>query len=308
MSAGTAVKSNPLDKLSSADVAVHIAKLTALPEATAVVNEADTANAGLAVAAADDRVIAKPQIVSTNLKSIKDIKKYISVEGDTIAGLAAKFGVTSETIRISNSLISENIPAGKELIISPVNGVVYSVKPGDTPESIANAFRANKDQLISFNDAEISGNFKPGEQIIIPGGLLPSLPVSARNNNTAASSNSSTLIISGYSPLYNGNGYARGYCTWGVANLISVPNNWGNASTWDNYAESSGWIVSRTPRVGAIAQRDGGAGHVGIVTGVSEDGTMIKYKDMNGLAGFGRYGETIDWVPAQGAYQKFIYR
>ena len=52
----------------------------------------------------------------------------------------------------------------------------------------------------------------------------------------------------------------------------------------------------------------GGLGHVGIVTAVSEDGSMIKYKDMNGLAGFGRYGETPDFIPAHARFQKFIYR
>jgi surface antigen len=65
--------------------------------------------------------------------------------------------------------------------------------------------------------------------------------------------------------------------------------------------------VSSTPRVGAIGQSDGGYfGHVAYVEAVSDDGTMIKYSDMNGLAGFGRVGYS-DWVSAS-KFPKYIYR
>jgi surface antigen len=62
----------------------------------------------------------------------------------------------------------------------------------------------------------------------------------------------------------------------------------------------SGWSVSSKPTVGAIAQTPyaaGGEGHVAIVDGVSADGTQIKFRDMNGLAGWGRVGYS-GWVSA----------
>jgi hypothetical protein len=37
-----------------------------------------------------------------------------------------------------------------------------------------------------------------------------------------------------------------------------------------------------------------------VVEEVSEDGSMIKYSDMNGLIGWGKAGITNDWVPASG--------
>jgi surface antigen len=99
-------------------------------------------------------------------------------------------------------------------------------------------------------------------------------------------------------PVSGGNLYTYGYCTWYVANKVAVPSNWGNANTWDNRAALSGWVVSPIPRAGAVAQTDRGSeGHVAYVEAVSEDGTMIKYSDMNGLAGWGRVGYS-DWVPA----------
>jgi surface antigen len=51
--------------------------------------------------------------------------------------------------------------------------------------------------------------------------------------------------------------------------------------------------------VGAIAQTPfsgGGYGHVAIVDAVSSDGSQIKFRDMNGVAGWGRVGYS-NWVP-----------
>ena len=276
-------QANPLDKLSSADVAVHVARLTALPEATAVTNEADTVNAGLEVSAADDRVIAKPQIVSTSLKSKKDVRKYVSVEGDTISTLAAKFGVTSDTIRISNGLSTETIAPGKELTISPVNGVIYTVKDGDTPDSIANTFRANKDQLIAFNDAELSGGFKPGEQVVIPGGSPPAR-VAARTAGASGSQGSGFAFGDG--AVFGGNAYAKGYCTWWAALRRvqvgkPVPSNLGNASSWKPLAGRAGIPTGNVPKQYAVIWTPGG-NHVGFVESMNADGSA-NISEMNAV-------------------------
>jgi surface antigen len=269
--------------------------MTRLPEASAVVNEADSVNAQLAVASTDEKVISKPQVVSTALKSVKDLQSYVTVAGDTVSNLASKFGVSSDTIKWSNDLTSDSLPAGKELWISPVNGIVYVVKANDTAESLATKYKANKDQIIAFNDAEVSG-LPIGKRIVIPDGTIA----------TTRSTASYTSYAYGFTPTYGFNGYDPGWCTWYVASRIAIPTNWGNANTWDNYAALSGWIVSKTPVPGAIGQTDAGwAGHVAVVEAVSEDGTMIKYSDMNGLAGFNHVGYS-DWVSIS-KFQNYIY-
>src|SRR5690606_15448607 len=63
---------DPLDQLSSADIAVHVARMANLDETTSVVNHADSMNAQLAIAPIDESVAPKPQIVSTDLKSKQD--------------------------------------------------------------------------------------------------------------------------------------------------------------------------------------------------------------------------------------------
>jgi surface antigen/LysM repeat protein len=291
---------NPLDQVSSADIAVNVARMSALPEATAVANQADSMNTELTIAPVTASIVSKPQVVATVLKSKKDIKTYVAVAGDSVATIAAKFNVTSDSVRWSNSLSGNVVTVGQTLSIPPegVSGIVYTVKAGDTPESLAAKYKANKDEIIAYNDAEING-LKVGERIIIANGIIATA--------AAPRASSGGGLAWGTSPIYGNNAYAYGYCTWYVAGRIAVPSNWGNANTWDNGASASGWTVSSVPRAGAIGQTDRGAeGHVAVVEAVSADGTMIKYSDMNGLAGWGRVGTTSDFVSAS-KFEHYIY-
>lgn len=292
---GSEVTPNPLDQVSSADIALTVARMSRLPETTAVTNQAQSQAADVAITASNDSVVNKPQVVTTALKSSADIQDYTALSGDTISSIAAKFGVTSDSIRWSNNLTGETVAAGTQVRIPPVNGVVYTVNSGDTIDSLAAKFHASKDKIIAYNDAEIKG-LTVGQRIIIPDGIQSAAPTALR------------AFAWGTSPVYGSNGYDYGYCTWYVATRMPVPNNWGNANTWAYYAPGSGWTVSKRPTPGAIGQTTGpGYGHVAVVEAVSDDGTMIKYSDMNGLAGWGHVGTTTNWVPAS-KFNNYIYR
>lgn len=268
---------SPVDQLSSADIAVHVARMAALEEATAVTNQADTVNAQLAVAPADDNVVAKPQIITTTLKTRKDIQQYITVPGDTVSSLANKFGVTSDTIRWSNDLTGDALRPGTQLWISPVNGIVYLVKHGDTVDALAARYRANQDQIIAFNDIEISG-LPIGEYIVIPDGVKV---------GNAPRAFSAGFSFGGNVPIYGGNGYDRGYCTWWAAVRRAqvgkpIPSNWGNARTWLVLAQRSRYATGSEPQTHAIIwtpPRDY-YGHVGFVEAINPDGS-VNVSEMN---------------------------
>jgi N-acetylmuramoyl-L-alanine amidase len=303
--AGVATPSDPLDQLSSADIAANLAVMTNLPEATAVTNQADSVGAELAVPPAHTTVISKPQVVATALKSRNDITSYIVQAGDTVASIAAKFNVTSESIRWSNSLAGDAVAAGTTLTIPPVNGIVYTVKAGDTPDTLAQRYRANKEQIIAYNDAELTG-LRVGERIIIPNGQQPA---------PARSSFSSYSFIfgAGY------NGYDRGFCTWYVANKRAeigrpIPGGLGNASTWHIRAPSAGFLVNRTPAYGAaVVTSTRGAGHVAFVERVNEDGSIwvsemnsrgqVSMTDTRSAGGWGR----VDWKLISAAQASSFY-
>jgi surface antigen/LysM repeat protein len=294
--------SSPLDQLSSSQIAFTAAQMTKVAELTAVRNQADSEVAILSNVPTDTQALSKPQIIGTSQKSRYDIKHYVVQPGDTADTLAAKFGLTASSITGSNNLTSSTLKAGTTLLIPPGNGLVYQVKGGDTVGSIVNKYGADNDLFVSVNDAE--KGVSAGSYVWIPNVAVP-----APARFAAASPSVSNFKVASFSPNYGFNGYDYGYCTYYVASKIAVPSNWGNANTWDNYARATpGWTVLLTPAVGAVAQTDrGGLGHVAVVEAVSADGTMIKYSDMNGLAGWGRVGYS-DWTSASHFEHYIVHR
>ena len=296
---------NPLDQLSSADIAVQVARITNLYEVASVTNNADSLNSQLSIGSSDQTVVTKPQIVATASKSKKDIHDYITVDGDTISGLASRFNITSDTIRWSNNYTgSDKLPAEKSLIISPISGVVYTVKDGDNPDKVASKFRANKDQLIAFNDAEISG-LKVGERIVVPDGSIQApLPIFS--------------FPFGFSASYGFNGYDIGWCTWYVANRRAdlgrpVPANLGNAYSWYILAQRAGLPTGVVPSVGAVMVNQYN-NHVAVVEVVNGDGSFwvsemnsrgqVSMTDPTPTGGWGRIDNKI--IGGVGSL-KFIY-
>jgi surface antigen len=265
------VSATPLDQVSSADIAVNVSRLTNLYEAPSVTNNADSINAQLAVSSSSNTVVSKPQVVSTTLKSIKDLHKYTTVPGDTVSKLAAKFGITSDTIRWSNGLAGDALSPGLNLWISPLaNSIVYTVKAGDTADNLARQYRSNKDAIIAFNDAEVSG-LKPGQVIVIPDGSRTAVV-------TATAASYTSGFAWGSAAIYNYNGYDYGWCTWYVSNRRTqigrpVPSNLGNAYSWYRVAAGAGLPTGLSPQIGAVAVNEGG-NHVSVVEAVNPDGSF----------------------------------
>ncbi len=280
--AGGPVSTSPVDRLTSYDIAANVAQLTSLPEQNAINNQAQSAKVSLAVmSSSDSSVVSKPQIVATALKSRKDILNYTVQNGEDITSLAAKFGVTTDSIRWSNNLSSNTVAAGTKLVIPPVNGIVYTVASGDTIQSLATKYKASADQITAYNDAEIAG-ITTGEQIIIPGGSAVIATPIARSYG----SGSSPAFIG--SAQYGSNGYDFGYCTWWVAVRRAqignpLPSNLGNASSWPYLGRAYGMAEGSSPRQYAAAVTSTrGEGHVVFVESVNADGSIV-ISEMNHL-------------------------
>jgi surface antigen len=275
--------SNPLDILSSTDVAANIAIMAALPETGLIITEANTVSAELSSGIESGNSVLKPQILSADIKTKADIQDYIVAQGDTLASLAAKFGVTSDSIRWSNNLSSVNLSPGIKLVIPPVNGIAYTVRSGDTPANLGTRFNVPADQIIRFNDAELSG-LQVGERIVIPGGVVRA----AAASRTPYYAN----FAFGNTAIYGYNGYVPGYCTWYVANKRiqigkPLPANLGNAYRWDDLAAKAGFRVDRVPEPGAavVTKTNTNPGHVAYVEQVyyNDDGSLnsVLISEMN---------------------------
>ena len=261
--------SGPLDQLSSADIAVNVARIARLAEAPSVVNHADSVNAQLTSAQTEEQIIEKPIIASAPLPSRRDIKTYVVKSGDTLNSVAAANGISSDSVKWSNSLTGNTLAQGTTLYLPPsgVNGIVYIVKDGDTPDNLAQKYNTNKELVIAFNDAEIGG-LRVGDRILIPNGTV----VAPRPSYVY------TGFAFGASAKYGYNGYDYGWCTWYASNRRTeigrpVPANLGNAYSWYYLAGRAGLPTGLTPAPGAVAVNQSG-NHVSVVEVVNPDGSF----------------------------------
>ena len=284
---GGFVASTTIDEVATAQVAKQIAQGAHLLIADNIANLADSLEARVDFAASTDSYLAKPQIIATDARTRQDIIKYVVKKGDTISKLAQRFGVTSDSIRWANDLYGNSLSVGKKLDIPPVSGLIYTVKSGDTAKSLAQKYSANAEHITSFNDAELTG-LKKGNVIIIPDGKKPFV--------TTGTSLSPSFAYGSVTPLYGGNGYSYGYCTWHVANRRAaigrpLPRNLGNAVTWASIASAGGLRVEENPVAGAVLWHKNspylsrGYGHVGFVESVDSQGNA-HVSDMNYSAGW----------------------
>lgn len=290
LSRNTTGYGSSLDAASQAEVAAHLAAGTNM----LVSAEAATAASKLTSQvdlAGSDLALAKRQVVATTQPAPHTITSYSVQSGDTLSQIAAKFNITSETVRWANSLADgDSITPGQSLKILPVTGVLYVVQAGDTTAALAAKFQANDAQIAEYNDADVKG-LKPGQQIIIPDGQIQEAPKPTPVAAIAAAVTPSAAPRIASSPSYNyaggNNTYAWGNCTWYVASRRSLPPFLGNARDWYYNAQYSGYSVGSTPAPGAIAWSGAGYyGHVAYVESVS--GGMVTVSEMNYGGNFGR--------------------
>lgn len=112
-------------------------------------------------------------------------------------------------------------------------------------------------------------------------------------------------------PSTPGNGYVWGNCTYWVYSMRYWANSpiggyWGNANMWDESAAREGYLIDRTPTVGAIMQTDeGDAGHVAYVTDVNSETGQWKISEMN--APHLNVVSTRTFDKSAAAFYKFIH-
>jgi murein DD-endopeptidase MepM/ murein hydrolase activator NlpD len=87
---------------------------------------------------------------------------------------------------------------GESLVILPINGLPYTVKSGDTIDSIAKKFSADATEILSYNGIE--GDLAPGSDILIPDGELAAPPPSSKPSSPKACHKKSCI---GPEPAHN---------------------------------------------------------------------------------------------------------
>lgn len=95
---------------------------------------------------------------------------YKVKSGDTISGIAKKFGLSniSTLISINNITNVRQLAAGKKLKIPSVDGIIYNVKKGDTLDSLVKTYNVSLENLLDVNELT-SETLTIGQELFLPG-------------------------------------------------------------------------------------------------------------------------------------------
>lgn len=107
----------------------------------------------------------------------KEPVSYTVATGDSIFGIATSFDLEPETVLWANYDVLNDDPhlisVGQNLVIPPVDGILYEWQDGDTLEKIAEKFYADVEDILLFpgNNLDMTDpTIQPGTLVMIPGG------------------------------------------------------------------------------------------------------------------------------------------
>jgi murein DD-endopeptidase MepM/ murein hydrolase activator NlpD len=118
-----------------------------------------------------------PPVVATSEPPKPPFFIYTVQEGDTVGGVASRFGIASTSI-LWNNLDLENadeLSVGQQIRVPNSDGIVYEVRLGDTLTDLAGYFDVDVQQILDFPANNLSNvdDIVENQTIFIPNGTLP---------------------------------------------------------------------------------------------------------------------------------------
>ncbi len=205
------------------------------------------------------------------------VSAYTVQAGDTLVGIAARFGTDVASLEQINNLNASSIlQIGQQLTVLDRVGWLYTVRPGDTASSIAASTGVSLSQLMSVNGLSgLDPILYPGERLVVP------------QEPTVAQ------------PAGTGGGFSAGGLIWPVHGVITSPFGW-RPTPWTGIGRQFHHgidigVPMHTPVVAAcsgrviVARWDGGYGEA---VEIACDNGLITLYAHNSLLEV-RYGEQV---------------
>ncbi len=115
-------------------------------------------------------VASVPSVSAANHEPIRHIVR----KGDNVYSIARQYGVPTDLIYFLNPSARTGIESGQVIVIDPAakkdSVVMYEIKEGDTPYSVAQQFNSSVEDIFRENPGVNDRNFKPGSTLRVLAG------------------------------------------------------------------------------------------------------------------------------------------
>lgn len=168
-------------------------------------------------------------------------------DGDTLATMANYYDVSVEAIAFANGLSDARaLQMGQKLMIPPAEGALYTVKNGDTVDSIATHFKVDSSVILTYNRCTFEPEqCAPGQKIFVRGAALPALlePDRPTRDVFAAAPQVAQQARNGRLSWPVG-GVITQYFWWGHTGVdIAAPYGTGLGAGDDGVVTATGWVA-----------------------------------------------------------------
>jgi murein DD-endopeptidase MepM/ murein hydrolase activator NlpD len=220
---------------------------TVMPQAvgatTAVISDASRAQPlarGGAIAGSRN-----PQTVVADVG--RPVQEVTIHEGDTLATMANYYDVSIEAIAYANGISDARaLQLGQKLVIPPAEGALYTVKAGDTVDSIASHFKVDPSVISTYNRCTFEPEqCAPGQRIFVRGAELPALLEPDRPNRDVFAAAPQVAQQARNSRLsWPVAGIITQYFWWGHTGVdIAAPYGTGLGASDDGVVTATGWVA-----------------------------------------------------------------
>jgi len=183
-------------------------------------------------------------------EGIRPVVQYTLSTDDSLSSLSNYFGVSPEAIAFANGIKDPaTLQVGRQIMIPPLEGALYTVAAGDTVEAVAERFKVDPDVIRAYNRLYFEPeHFAPGQLILVQGAALPALVY-----QTAEAEKTTVITRAGpaAAPAQRG-----GTLAWPVNGVITqnfwsghtgvdlaAPYGTGLASSVDGVVSATGWVA-----------------------------------------------------------------